>query len=67
MTLQDGDRVLHWAHGEGTVLRAEPEFDEVPWEWRHDWDSVVLAAFIWKGRVNHVWVVREDLDLLEEE
>ena len=65
MHMRDGDRVLHSAHGEGTVLRAEPEFDEVPWQWGSgDWDRVVQVVFISHGCALHEWVHRDDLILL---
>ena len=34
-----GDRVGHWNWGDGVVTAVNPVQDEVPDEWKHDWQK----------------------------
>ena len=62
-TIKTGDIVGHWNWGEGHVLNAVPTQAEVPQEWQHDWQSVVLVQFPeWNNAC--MWVLEVDLDLL---
>ena len=62
-SMRNGDKVAHWNWGEGEVIKANPTRDEVPKEWQHDWESVVMAQF-WYLNNACVWVLEEDLDLM---
>ena len=63
-TLRNGDRVTHWNWGEGEVIKANPAQDEVPKEWQHDWQSVVMAQF-WHLNNACMWVLDVDLDVID--
>jgi len=56
-----GDAVAHWNWGEGEVIQVNPTQDEVPDEWKHDWQNVVMVQF-WHLNNACVWVIREDLE-----
>ena len=60
-----GDKVVHWNLGEGVVIEVPRGVDEVPQEWKHDWEAVVRVrgtGFAGGGR----WVVAVDLDIIED-
>lgn len=62
-TIKTGDTVGHWNWGEGLVLNAQPAREEVPQEWQHDWQAVVLVQFPeWNNAC--MWVLGVDLDLI---
>ena len=62
-TIKTGDIVGHWNWGTGQVLNAVPKQEEVPQEWQHDWQSVVLVQFPeWNNTC--MWVLDVDLDLI---
>ena len=63
-TLRNGDKVAHWNWGEGEVIKASPTRDEVPKEWQHDWQSVVMAQF-WHLNNACMWVLDVDLDVID--
>jgi hypothetical protein len=61
-----GDLVAHWNWGTGLVLNAAPTREEVPEEWQHDWQSVVLVQFPeWHNAC--VWVLAAFLDPITDE
>ena len=61
MALKNGSTVAHWNWGEGEVLQANPSRDEIPQEWQHDWQSVIMVQF-WHLNNACIWVLREDCD-----
>ena len=64
-TIKTGDIVGHWNWGEGQVLNGRPAREEVPQEWQHDWQSVVLVQFPeWNNTC--MWVLDVDLDLITD-
>ena len=61
--MRTGDLAVHWRWGTGLVLNAVPKQEEVPEEWQHDWQSVVLVQFPeWNNAC--VWVLAVDLDVI---
>ena len=60
-TLRTGDIVGHWNWGTGLVLNAVPTQAEVPEEWQHDWQSVVMVQF-WHLNNACIWVLLDDLE-----
>ena len=56
-----GDKVGHWNWGDGEVLVANPTQDEVPVEWKHDWQNVIMVQF-WHLNNAAMWVLTVDLE-----
>lgn len=56
-----GDRVGHWNWGDGVVTAVNPVQDEVPDEWKHDWQNVISVAFFHLNGAR-VWVLADDID-----
>ena len=64
-TIKTGDIVAHWNWGEGLVLNGTPAREEIPQEWQHDWQAVVLVQFPeWNNTC--MWVLDVDLDLITD-
>lgn len=64
MGLSTDDRIMHWNFGEGRITAVPHSIDDVPWEWAHDWDSVIQVEFIFGSLPVREWVVAQDCDLL---
>ena len=67
-TVRIGDTVDHWNYGKGVVVSVPHTQGEAPFEWQHDWESVVMVQFPKfdprSGRsCVEAWVLETDLDI----
>lgn len=59
--IEVGNNIAHWNYGTGTVLKLPRAPDDVPVEWQHDWQNVVMAQF-WYLNNACIWVLAADLE-----
>ena len=59
--IETGNHVAHWNYGDGTVLKVPLEPEDVPTEWRHDWQNVAIVQF-WHLNNACIWVLLDDLE-----
>ena len=62
---ETGDSVMHWNFGSGIVLANPRGAADVPDEWKHDWQNVVMVQF-WHLNNGVVWVQRADCDKVSQ-
>lgn len=64
LTLRAGDMVEHWNFGEAQVVKVPDSAADVPAEWEHDWDNIVLIEFTLFEEPEQEWVQTSDVDVV---